>query len=196
MAMIVRFAVVIAQPFHGVAFDDMFRVVLHKLLGAVPKGLDGLDVLVQTKDETVLLAIVAHILERIIVHVAEELDTWFHAPIPLIFIHQGLPKKEAGFKAAHVPVADGIPVDDLSLRHILPDLGSLVLVDKVWEGPVLLRNIAIVCFPRNERCCDSFKFRVERLVVEEHPIVVILPIEPILHRADGFDDLPKIRVPC
>lgn len=194
--MIVRFTVVVAQPFHGVAFDNMFRMVFHKFLGTVPKRLNGLDVLVQTEHETVLFAIVAHVLERIIVHVAEELDTWFYAPIPLIFIHQWLAKEEAGFKAAHVPVADGISVDDVSRGHILPDLGSLILIDEVWEGPVLLRNVAIVRFPGHERGGNPFKFCVEWLVVEEHPIVVILPIEPILYRAYGFDNFPKIRIPC
>lgn len=143
--MVVGVTPIVAQETHRVALDNVFRVILDEFLGAVPKSRDGLHILVQTQHETVLLSIIRHVLESIVVDVAEEFNAWLHSPVPLIVQHQFLSEEEARLESAHVSVAYGISVDDLALCHILTNLARLVLIDVFWEGPVLLGNLSIEC---------------------------------------------------
>lgn len=46
MALVVGLATIITEEVHGVVLGKVLRVVLHELLGAVPEGRDGLNVLV------------------------------------------------------------------------------------------------------------------------------------------------------
>lgn len=133
---------------------------------------------------------VAHILKRIVAHITEEFDAWFHAPVPLVFIHQRLTEEEAGLEATHVSVAGRVSVDDLPLSHVRPDLSRLPLVNEVGKRPMFVRNLAIIGFPRDKCGGDPFKFGIKWFVIEEHPIIMIISIEAILHHSNGLDDIP------
>ena len=123
-------------------------MLLDESLDAVPQGWNCLNILVQTEYEAVLLAVVPHILERIVVDVTVKLNAWLYPPVPFELVHQWVTEKEARFEAAHVPIADRITIDDLLLCHLLSDLTGAVLIDEVWEGPMLLFNFAVVCLTR------------------------------------------------
>ena len=150
MAVVVGVATVVGKEAHRVALDNVLRVVLHPLLGALPQSGDGLDVFVQREGETVLLLVVGHELEGVVVNVTEELDAGLNTPVPLVIEHQGVAEEEAGFVATHVSVTDRVSVDDLSGGHVGAHLGSLVLVDPLGERPVLLGDFAIFCVSRGE----------------------------------------------
>lgn len=150
MAVIVGIASIVTEISHRVTLHNMFGVVLHELLHTIPQRRDSLNVLVQAQHETVLLSVVCHVLESIVVDVAKQLDAWLNTPIPLVVQHQLLLEEESRFKAAHVPITNRVSVDDLPLGHILSDLCCLVLINVVWEGPVLLGNLSIMCCARNE----------------------------------------------
>ena len=130
MAVIVGFAVVVAQPVHGIAFGYVLGMFLHESLGTIPKRWNCLHIFVEADHEAVLFPIISHELERVVGDIAIQLDTWFNAPIPLIVVHDGLAEEEARLESAHVPVALGVSVDDLSLRHVFSDFARLLLVDK------------------------------------------------------------------
>ena len=165
MAMVVRITSIITQESHRVTISNVFWVVLHEFLGAVPKSRDGFHILVQAQDETVLLLIFGHEFERIIIDVAEQLNTWLDSPVPFIFQHQFLSEEEPRFKSAHVSITDGVAIDDLLLCHLLPNLACLFLVNVWWERPVLFWNLPIVGFSRYQGGCDLFECIIERLVI-------------------------------
>ena len=127
--------------------------------------------------------------------VAEELDTWLDTPVILELVHDRMAEEEAGFVSTHVPVADGIAIDDLPLSHIVTDSLSLLQVDPRWERPVLLRNEAIVCLARHERRGHFLEIIIERFVIQEDPVIIVVPIEAIFNLADGSCNLPQVRVP-
>lgn len=174
---------------------DVLRMILCELLDAVPQCWNGFNVFVQAEDEAVLLLVVLHESEWVIVDVAEELDTWLHTPVVLKLVHHWMAEEEAGFVSTHVPVADGIAIDDLPLSHIFTDSLSLLLVDPGRKRPVLLRNETIMCLARHERRGHFLETIIERFVIQKDPVVVVVPIEPIFNLANGSCNLPQVRVP-
>lgn len=74
--------------------------------------------------------------------------------------------------------------------HVLPDLACFFLVDPFGKGPMLLANLAVVGFSRNECGSDLFEFRIERFIVQKHPIIVIILVESILDLTNRLDYLP------
>lgn len=133
VASVVRLATVVRQELHRVVLFNMLGVVLDKLLGAVPKCRDGLNVFVQAKNETVLLLVLNHEAERIVVDVAVKINGGLDAPVVVVVEHVLLVEEEARLEAAHVAVADGVAIDDLALGHVLAHLLGLFLVNPFGE---------------------------------------------------------------
>lgn len=184
MAVVVGISTVITQETHRVTLSNVLWVCLDELLCAIPQCWNGFHILVQTQHETVLLLVVGHEFESVIVNVAVKLNAWLNSPVPLIVQHQLLTEKEAGFESAHVAIADRVSVDDLALSHVFADLASLILIDVIWVGPMLLRNLSIMSFARYEGRGDLLECRIERLVVQEDPVVMKLAVEPIFDLTD------------
>ena len=194
MALVVGLTTVLADEVHGVAGGDVLGVVLHKLLDTIPQGRDGLVVLVQTDDKAVLFAVFLHEAEWVVGHVAEELNAGLHAPVVLVVHHERMAEEEARLVAAHVAIALRITVDDLPATHILSHLPGLVLVNPLWIGPVLFRNLAIVSGAGSQRGGELLKIVIELLIVQEDPIVVVVAIEAIFNGPNGLGDVPDIGV--
>jgi hypothetical protein len=129
VAMVVGLSTVITEESHGVVLRNVFWVILHELLYAVPKSRDRLYVFVQTQHEAVLLLVVGHEFENVIIDIAEHLYTWLNTPVPFIVQHKWLFEEESRLKATHVTIAYRVAVDDLFLSHILTDLRSFFLVN-------------------------------------------------------------------
>lgn len=104
MAFIVGITIIVTQELERVVCSNMLRMILDKLLDAVPKSWYRLNILVQADDEAVLLAVVLHELEWIIVYIAEQFNTWLNSPVPLVVHHERLAEEEARLKSAHVSV--------------------------------------------------------------------------------------------
>lgn len=188
--MVIGIALIITQPIHRITLNYVPWVLFHELLRAIPQSWDRFDILVKTNHETVFFSMVSHVLEGIIGNVTVELNAWFNPPIIFVLIHQWLTKEKPWFESAHVPVTGRVSVDDLSLVHVLPDLASFVLVNPFRETPMFLRDLAIVSFPRYEGSGDLLEFTIKWLVVEEYPIIVVIPVESILNMADRLHDFP------
>lgn len=157
---------------------------LDKLLGAVPQCWDGLDVFVQAENETVLFLVVLHILERIVMNITEQFDARFDPPVVFELVQQRMAEKEAGFKSTHVSVAHGVTVDDLSPTHILTNSLRLLLVNPRRERPMFHWNLSVVCLARHQRGGNLFEVVVEGFVVQENPVIVVIPVESIFHLSD------------
>jgi hypothetical protein len=194
MALVVRLTAIVTKELHRVVLGDVLRVVFGEILCGVPQGRNGLDVLVQAEGEAVLLLLVGHELERVVVDVAVQLDAGLDPPVPFVVEHQRVAEEEAGFVAAHVPVADRVAVDDLLLLHLLADPGGLVLVNPLRERPMLLGDLAVLGLARDERAGNSLELVAEVVVVEEDPVVVELAVEAVLDMTDRLCNLPDIRV--
>ena len=194
MALVVVFTAIVTEEAHRVALSNVLGVVLHELLGASPESGNGVDVLVERKNETVLLVVLVHDAERIVVNVAEELDGRLNTPVVFVVHHELLSEEETGLESAHVTVADRVTVDDLALMHILTDLAGLLLVNPLGEGPVLLGNQTIVSLTRAERSGNFLELLIERLVVKENPVIVVSAVETILNLANGLGNFPNILV--
>lgn len=58
--------------------------------------------------------------------------------------------------------------------HILAHLPRFILVDPFWETPVLLRDQPVLCGAANKRGGEFLELCIERLIVEEDPIIMKL----------------------
>ena len=177
--MIVALPFVITQPLHRIAISNMFRMLLHEFLRAVPYRWDGLRILIQADDEAVLPLILRHNPERIKSNVAVKLDAWLDPPVPLVILHQWLAEEEARFETTHMSVAYGISVDNLPFCHVFPDFLGFILIDEIRERPMLFWYCTIVGRPRYQSRRDLLEIFIKLLVVKEHPIVVVIPVESI-----------------
>lgn len=194
VAVVVGFAVVVGEEGHAVVRGDVFWVVLHEGLDAVPERRDRLDVFVEGEDEGVFLVVVGHELERVVVDVAVELDRGFNTPVPFVLEHERVTEEEAALVAAHVAVGDAVTVDDFALVHVLAHLGGLVLVNEGREAPVLAVDFAVTRAAGCQRAGDGLEGLVELGVVEEDPIVVVFPVEAVFHLPDATRDFPNVAV--
>lgn len=194
MALVVRLAAIVAQKAHRVALHDMLWMVFHEFLDAVPQGGNGFVVLVQAEHKTVFLAILLHKPERIETDITVELDSGLHPPVVFVVEHQRVTEEEAGLVATHVPVALRIAIDDFPLTHILANLPSLVLIDPLGIRPVLLWNQTIERVARHQGARDFLEGLVEGLVVEKHPVIVIVAIKAVLDLPDRFGNLPHVSI--
>lgn len=195
MAMVIGFALIITQPIYRVTLGYMSWVFFHELSCAVPQCWDRFDIFVKTNHETIFFAMILHVLEGIIGNVTVELNAWLNPPVPFVLIHQWLTKEKPRFESAHVPVTSRVSVDDFSLVHVLPDFASFVLINPFRETPMFLRDLAIMSFSRYEGSGDFLKFTIKWLVVEEYPIIMVIPVKSILNMADRFHDFPEVSVP-
>ena len=184
MALVVGITTIITEESHGVVLCDMFGMVLHEFLGAVPESRNGVNVFVETKDKAVLLVVLDHNTEGVVVDVAVKVNGRLDTPVVFVVHHQGVAEEKARLESTHVAVADRVTVDDLSLLHILAHLLGLFLINPLRERPVLVRNFAVVCLARHERRRDLLESRVERLVIEEDPVVVESSVEAVFNLAD------------
>lgn len=71
----------------GMSFDE--------LLGAFPKGGNGLDVFVQAEDEAILLLVVFHVFEGVIMNITEKFDTGLHSPVIFELSQKRMSEEEA-----------------------------------------------------------------------------------------------------
>lgn len=181
MAFVVGVSSVIAQEGHRVVGGDVLRMRLDKLLGAIPQCWDGLDVFVQTENKAVLFLVVLHILERIVMNVTKQFDARFDPPVVFKLVQQRMAEKEAGFESTHVSVADRVTVDDLSPTHVLANSLRLLLVNPRRERPMFHWNLSIMCLARHKRSGDLFEVVVEGFVVQEDPVIIVIPVESIFH---------------
>lgn len=92
-------------------------------------------------------------------------------------------------------VADRVSVDYFLLGHILSYFLCFILVNPIWKGPVLWRDQAIIGFAGYKGAGDSFKGRIEGLLVQEHPVISVLSIETIFNLAYRLGYVPDIAVP-
>ena len=165
MTVVVGIPSIVTHPIHRIALHNVLRMLLHEALDTIPYRRDRLHILIQTNHKTILLLIIPHEFKRIVADVAVQLDTRFHAPIPLILVHQLLAEEESGLETAHVAVAFGVSVNDFPLRHVFTDFARFVLVNVWGVGPVLVGDLAVVGFPRDEGRGDFFEGCVKGLVV-------------------------------
>lgn len=129
MTFVVCFTAIVTEEWQGVALHDVFGVRFHELLGAVPQRGNGLDVFVQTEDEAVLLLVFLHESERVIMDVAEQLNARFDSPVIFKLVHQRVTEEKSGLKPAHVSIADGVTIDDLSPTHIFSHGSGLSFIN-------------------------------------------------------------------
>lgn len=195
MTLVVALATIITEEVHGVVLGKVLGMVLHELLGAVPEGRDGLNVLVQAENEAVLLLLLVHDTERIVVDIAVKLDGGLDTPVVVVVEHQFLAEEESRLESAHVAVADGITIDNLALGHVFADLLCLLLIDPFGERPVLLGDQPVVSLAGYERGSNLLEGVIERLVVEENPIVTKAAVETVFDLTDGLGNLPNVAVP-
>lgn len=194
MAFVVFLTTIVTEESHRVTLGDMFGVILHELLYTVPESRDSLLVFVQTKHEAILLLVLGHETERIVMNVAEKFDAGLDSPVPFVVQHEWLTEEETRFEATHVSVTNGIAIDNLALRHIFTNLPRLILVDVIGERPMLMRNLAIVSLARHEGARNFFESRIEWLVIEENPIVIVAAVEAIFDLTDRTSNVPHIAV--
>ena len=133
MAMVVGLSAIITQPLHRVVGGDMLWMLLYEFLGAVPDRGDGFGIFIKTEHETIFLFVVRHKLERVVGDVAENFDAWFHPPVPLVILQEGLLEEEPRLEAAHVSIAYRVAVDDFALGHVLSHFLRFALIDPLWK---------------------------------------------------------------
>lgn len=194
MAVVIGATLIITQEAHRVTLHNMFGVLIHKPLYHVPERGDRLHIFVQTDHKTVFLPVFGHECERIVMKVAIKVNTWFDSPIPLVIQQQRLTEEESGFKSAHKSICDRVPVNDFLFCHFLADLARFILVNPFRDGPVFLRNSSILRLSRYQGRGNFLKGLIKWLIIQEDPIIAIVPIKSVLDLADSIGNFPYITV--
>lgn len=61
---------------------------------------------------------------------------------------------------------------------------------------MLLWDQTVMGFSRHERGRYLLEILVEGLIVQKHPVVVVVPVESIFHLTNRSGDFPKICISC
>lgn len=126
--------------------------------------------------------------------IAVKLDGGLNTPVVVVVEHQFLAEEESRLESTHVAVADGITVDNLALGHVLTDLLGLFLINPFGERPVLLGDQTVVSLAGYEGGSNLLESLVERLVVEENPVITEAAVETVFDLTDGLSNLPNVAV--
>lgn len=195
MAHVVALSSITTDEVQAIIVHNMLRMIFNKLLRTIPERRHCLLILVHADHKAILPPLIAQNLERVIRDIAVILDIGFHAPIVIIIQHQRVSEEEPRLIAAHVSIALGASIDDFALLHVLSRRGSFLLINPAWKVPVFLRDTTVVCFPGYSCRCRLLKPIVKLPVVQEHPVIMVVPVEAVLDILDGLDDTLQIRIP-
>jgi len=81
VAFVVSITVVIRDETERVIFGHKLRIRFHEFFRSIPERRDRLDVLIEGQSKSVELVIILHEQERVVVHVAIEVDSRFYTPL-------------------------------------------------------------------------------------------------------------------
>jgi hypothetical protein len=105
----------IHKPRHRIILVQMLRMGREEFYRLGPEGRDGFGTVVEVDVEAVGFVVVGHVVEDVVVDVAEELDFGFDAPVVLGGREGGVVVEEAAVPATHAVVADFVGVLDVVL---------------------------------------------------------------------------------
>ncbi len=100
-----RASVVFLEPAHGIVGMQVFGVLCNELLHRRPQQRDALWRVVDIDHEPIRLVVVGHVVEDIVVNVAEEMNIRFHAPVVAEVLQRRVMVEEARVPTAHFVVA-------------------------------------------------------------------------------------------
>lgn len=194
MAQVVGVAVVVGNKVHKVVLVQVLGVQFDELLGGLPQGLDGSVELVNGNGEPVKLVFRGQCLERVVFHIAPEIYMGLHPPVVLVVKHERVLEKEAGIESAHVSIRLAVGVDDAICGHSVSFLFGEILVDEVRIRPMFFRDETELRLATDGPAYTVFELLSKRLVVQENPVVVEIPVETVLQVPDRLQGVLQVLV--
>ena len=136
LAVVLRAALGVDEPLPRVLFVQVLRVRGHELLRFGPEGGDALGRVEEVDGKAVGLVVVLHVLEDVVVDVAEEVHVGLHAPVPPRVLQRRVVVEQAAVPPAHLVVGHLVAVLDVLLLQDLRGLVEEGFVDPGRDGPV------------------------------------------------------------
>src|SRR4051794_36726518 len=93
---------------------------------------------------------------------------------PLVLHHKLMSPEKARIISAHVPIRDGISVDDILLNHILNGGFHLHLINVERYAPLIRSNESVFRGTGCHRSRSIYELLGEGYVVKERPWVMII----------------------
>lgn len=155
--------------------------------GFGPEGGHGLWGIVEIDREAVGFIVVLHVVEDVVVDVAEKVDFGFYSPVITYVLQSGVVVKETAVPATHLVVGNHVAVLYVMLFEYLGAFLEEVVVDPAGDGPVFFGDELIVAFGFCFGAGAMFEFFGEGDVVEEGPGVVELVVPGSFEVFHGLD---------
>lgn len=130
----------VGEPLHGVVAVEVFGMRSQELDSFGPERGNTLRRVVEVDGEAVGLVVVFHVAEDIVIDIAEEMDVWFDAPIPLRFLQRRMLVEHAAIPSTHLVVGLQVPVFNVLLFQNLRGLLVEFFVNPFRHLPVFFWN--------------------------------------------------------
>ncbi|KAH3671074.1 hypothetical protein OGAPHI_000785 [Ogataea philodendri] len=194
MAQVVRVAVVVRDEVHERVFVLCSRVLAQEFFDRVPQGRDRGVELVDRNREPVHLVVLPEHRKWVVINVAVEIHVRLHSPVIPVLLQERVSVEESRVISTHVAITLRVCVDNAHVGHLVPLLSGLVLVDEVRVRPVFCWDQSEFGLSRNHLGNFVFKLVRKRFIVEKHPVIMEVAIEPVLQVLDRPHNAAQVLV--
>ena len=189
-----RPALVVFQPLARIVWMYVSRIVLDELLRFWPQRRNAVGVIVDVDVEAVRFVVVLHPSKDIVIHIAEEVDVWFHPPVVLDVLERRVLAEHAAVPPTHLVIR--------LLAHVLyiqrREQGHRLLVQvHIYPRrnvPVFGRNQFVSYFGVGSCSRGLFELFGKGLIVEEGPGVVELVVPSTLKVAHALQHVVELFI--
>ena len=160
-----------------------------------PQGGHGVWGIEEVDVEPVGLVVVVHVVEHIVVDVAEEFDFGFHAPVVPVLFEVRVEKEEAAVPSAHLMIGYFVGVLYIVLFEDLDGLVKDVHGNPVRGGPVLFWDDVVGTGGFCHGLSLFFEFFGEGDIVHEGPRIVEFGVPGSFKVAHGGEEVFEFAIP-
>ena len=182
------------EPIQCVVFMEVLWMRGEEFDGLRPKCGDRLRRVEYIDVEAIGFVVVLHVMENVVVDVAEEFDLGFDAPIVADVFELRMMIEHATVPPTHLVIRNFVGVLHVLFLEYFDRLLVDIIIDPGWDGPVIAWDSMIVALRLGLGLSFLFELLGERDIVEECPRIVKFGVPRSLEIAHGREEIFKLSV--